>query len=77
MIVQTPEDALILSKGGVPFKELNVGNMHYSDGKEQLSNKVFVDETDKNSFRELLSLGVDVYLQELPNDKKVAVKELI
>lgn len=77
LIVQTPEDALILSKGGVPFKELNVGNMHYSDGKEQLSNKVFVDETDKNSFRELLSLGVDVYLQELPNDKKVAVKELI
>lgn len=77
IVVQTPEDALTLIKGGVPIKSLNIGNMHYSEGKEQLSNKVYADEADKQAFRDLLALGIDVYLQELPNDKKLAVKELI
>ena len=77
LIMQTPEDALTLVQGGVPIKSLNIGNMHYSEGKVGLSNKVFVDETDKQAFRDMLNLGVDVYLQELPNDKKVPVKELI
>lgn len=77
LVIQNPEDALILAKGGVPFKELNVGNMHYSEGKVALSNKVFVDENDKNAFRQLMDLGIEVYLQELPNDKRVQMKELI
>ena len=73
LIIQTPEDALILVKGGVKFSSLNIGNMHYSEGKIGLSNKVFVDEIDKQAFRDLIGLGIEVYLQELPNDKKVVV----
>lgn len=77
IVMQTPEDALVLVEGGVPIRKLDIGNMHYSEGKTKLSNKVFADEKDKQAFRSLIEFGVDVYLQELPNDKKIAVKELI
>ncbi|MGM9887250.1 MAG: PTS galactosamine transporter subunit IIB [Lactococcus sp.] len=77
IVVQTPEDALILAKGGIQLSSLNIGNMHYSEGKKGISNKVFVDELDIQTFRDLISMGIEVYLQELPNDKKVSVKELI
>lgn len=70
LVVKTPEDALTLVKGGVPIKSINIGNMHFSEGKEQISKKVFVDENDKKAFNELIDAGVECYIQDVPEDKK-------
>lgn len=70
LVVKTPEDVLKLVKGGVPIKSVNVGNMHFSEGKEQISKKVFVNEEDKNAFNELIDAGVECYIQDVPEDKK-------
>ena len=40
LVCRTPQDALRLIEGGVPIKELNIGNMHFSEGKEQISSTV-------------------------------------
>lgn len=70
LVIKAPEDALKLVQGGVPIKEINVGNMHFSEGKEQISKKVFVDQADKDAFNELIDAGVKVYIQDVPEEKQ-------
>lgn len=70
LVVKTPEDVLTLVKGGVPIKSVNVGNMHFSEGKEQISKKVFVDQADKEAINGLIDAGVKVYIQDVPEDKE-------
>ncbi|WP_367293419.1 PTS galactosamine transporter subunit IIB [Liquorilactobacillus satsumensis] len=47
IVVKTPQDARKLVEGGVPIKEVNVGNMHFSQGKKEITKKVYVNEQDK------------------------------
>ena len=70
LVIKTPEDALKLVQGGVPIKEINVGNMHFSEGKKQISKKVFVDQADKDAFNKLIDAGVKVYIQDVPEEKQ-------
>lgn len=76
IVIKTPEDALTLVKGGVPIKAVNLGNMHYSDGKTQISKKVFVDQQDRKAINQLIAQGVEVFIQDTPDDKKEILKSL-
>jgi PTS system N-acetylgalactosamine-specific IIB component len=77
LIVKTPQDVLELVKGGVPIRKVNVGNMHYSEGKEQLTSTVAVDEEDKKAFRELHRLGVQLEIRRVPSEKGKNIIDLI
>ena len=46
IICKTPKEVRRLVDGGVPIETVNVGNMHYSEGKKQISKKVYVDDED-------------------------------
>ena len=60
-----------LLDGGVEIDKLNVGNMHFSKGKEKYSNKVYLDEQDVEDLNYLKSKNVDVYIQDVPDDKVI------
>ena len=53
IVCKTPADALRLVKGGVPVKEINVGNIHRAPGKEEISKYISLGEADKAALREL------------------------
>lgn len=71
IVCKTPETVKKLVDGGVPIKEVNIGNMHFSDGKEQISKKVYVDNNDKENIKYLESKGINIYIQDVPGDKKI------
>ena len=48
-----PEDALKLVAGGVPVKEINVGNIHHAPGKEEVSKYIALGGDDKAALRQL------------------------
>lgn len=75
LVVKTPADVLTLVKGGVPITEVNVGNMHYSDGKEQISKKVYMDQADKDAINGLIDAGVKVYIKDVPEDKEQVLQK--
>jgi len=77
LIVKTPQDVLKLVRGGVPIRKVNIGNMHYSEGKEQLTSTVSVDEEDKETFRELHRLGVQLEIRRVPSEKGKNIIDLI
>ena len=60
LIVENPEDALRLVKGGVPIKKLNIGNMHMSEGKRQVATSVAVNDEDVAAFLKFLRHALEL-----------------
>ena len=53
LVCKSTEDALKLVAGGVPVKEINVGNIHRAPGKEEISKYIALGPEDKANLREL------------------------
>ncbi|MCC9712457.1 PTS sugar transporter subunit IIB, partial [Streptococcus agalactiae] len=47
IIVKDLKDVYRLVAGGVPIKEINIGNIHNGEGKEQVSRSIFLGMKDK------------------------------
>ncbi|MBU5465421.1 PTS N-acetylgalactosamine transporter subunit IIB [Virgibacillus sp. MSJ-26] len=77
LVVKDVQDALKLKQGGVPIDVLNVGNMHYEEGKKQISSTVSVNEQDISDFKELDKLGVKLDLRKVPNDRGQNLLDLL
>lgn len=70
IVVESPEDALVLVEGGVPINRINVGNMSLTDGKRQVSTSVALDDKDVETFKELKALNVDLFIQRVPSSEE-------
>ncbi|WP_281165186.1 PTS galactosamine transporter subunit IIB [Liquorilactobacillus sicerae] len=77
LVVRTPQDVRRLVEGGVPIDQVNIGNMHYSEGKTQVTKYTYMDQADKDDLLFLADQGVDVYVQEVPEDKKQSIRDVI
>jgi PTS system N-acetylgalactosamine-specific IIB component len=66
LIVRDPIDVLKLVEGGVPITKVNVGNMHMAEGKRQVATTVAVDDADVAAFKKLQELGVELFIQRVP-----------
>ena len=62
-------------EGGVPLKDVNVGNMHFSEGKKQISSKVYVDDNDLSNLRFIKRSGVNLFIQDVPGDAKEGIPD--
>lgn len=70
LICKTPDTVKKLVEGGVELKDVNVGNMHFSEGKRQITKKVFIDDKDLEDLQYIQNKGVNVYIQDTPGDIK-------
>lgn len=53
VVVKDCKDALRLAEGGFPIEKLNIGNIHAAEGKEKISQFIYLSEEDKDSLRVL------------------------
>ncbi len=74
VVCRTPKDVRRLVDLGVELKDVNVGNMHFSEGKRALSKKVYVDDEDMDDLQYLASKGLNVYIQDVPGDTKISIE---
>lgn len=74
IVAKTPETVRKLIEGGVPIKEVNVGNMHFSEGKRAISKKVYVDDQDLADLKAIEDSGAEVYIMDVPGEAKERVK---
>ena len=47
--------------------------MHFSEGKHQLTKKVYVDDQDMEDLKYISSKGVHVYIQDITGDVKTEI----
>lgn len=77
MIVESPQDVLVLLRRGLAIKSVNVGGLHYTDDKHRLLPYVFVTEQDIRLFKELMAMGIEVECRDVPTAKKVDMRDLL
>lgn len=75
LICRTPATVRKLVEGGVPLKEVNVGNMHFSEGKRQISNKVYINSQDLEDLQFIKKNNINVFIQDVPGDQKENIPE--
>ena len=75
LICRTPATVRKLIEGGVPLKDVNVGNMHFSEGKKQISSKVYVDNHDLDNLQFIKHSGVNIFIQDVPGDTKEGIPD--
>lgn len=68
LVCRTPQDVVRLVEGGVPIEKVNIGNMHFSEGKTQISKTVSVDASDLTALRRLKELGVKMEIRRVPDE---------
>ena len=74
LVCKTPKEVRQLVEGGVPISEVNVGHMHFSPGKKQISKKVYVNDEDLADLKFLQDSGINLYIQDVPGDVKEKIK---
>lgn len=77
LVCKTPADFLRLVEGGVPATRINVGNMHYAEGKRQIAKTVSVDADDIAAFKGLQRAGVECFFQGVPTEPAQDIYKLI
>lgn len=70
IVCKSPSVARRLVDGNVPIKDVNVGNMHFSEGKHALTKKVYVNDQDVEDLKYIEAKGINVFIQDVPGDSK-------
>ncbi|AJZ87821.1 PTS N-acetylgalactosamine transporter subunit IIB [Cedecea neteri] len=77
LVCKNPQDFLTLVNGNVPVTRINVGNMHYVEGKKQVAKTVSVDEQDIAAFAGLKQAGVECFVQGVPTESAQDLYKLL
>jgi PTS system galactosamine-specific IIB component len=73
IICKTPKELVELIDGGVPIKVVNIGNMHFSQGKRSIGTKVYVDDEDMKNIDYIKSKVEEIFIQDTPENKKTSI----
>ncbi|MDQ0204788.1 mannose/fructose/sorbose PTS transporter subunit IIB [Pectinatus haikarae] len=68
-----PQDVLRMVEEGVPIKSVNIGGMSFKNGKKQITKAVSVDDCDKETFKKLHKLGIELEIRPVVNDIKIDI----
>lgn len=74
IVCRTPKEVRRLVEKGVKLSDVNVGNMHFSEGKKPITKKVYVDDEDMADLKFLASQGINVYCQDVPGDPTLKIE---
>lgn len=77
LLVKTPIVVQQLLELGLDINEINVGNMGSKSGRIKYSTTLWLTEEEKNSFKQLIKMDKQIYLQVLPSDSQVKLDQLI
>jgi PTS system N-acetylgalactosamine-specific IIB component len=77
LVVRNPQDVVKLVEGDVPIRKVNIGNMHFSEGKQQITSTVSLDDADKKAFRRLCELGVELEIRRVPDESSIDILKFL
>ena len=77
LLVDSPQDVLRLLHSGAHIEKVNVGGLHFREGRHPLLPFVYVDEDDLNALKTLCQHGICVECQDVPTCRKIAMEKLL
>jgi mannose/fructose/N-acetylgalactosamine-specific phosphotransferase system component IIB len=77
LLVRGPAEALEIIDMGLETTEINVGGLHFREGREKITENVWVDEGEKGVLREIVKKGITLEARALPGDKRVTINSKV
>ena len=77
LLFTTSTDVLKVVKGGLEIKKVNAGGMRYNETRKRLTKSISVTPEEESAFKELMDKGIEVFVQMVPKDDVVHMKDLI
>ena len=77
VIVRHPRSVLDLIDLGLELETVNVGGLHYAEGKEKILDNVYLDGGEKSALRELVIRGVTLEARALPESEPVILNSKV
>ncbi|HFE52593.1 MAG TPA: PTS mannose transporter subunit IIAB, partial [Bacteroidetes bacterium] len=77
VLAEKPDCFLELVKLGLKIDRLNLGGMHYEDGKRRVTDYLYVDDHDVEVLRRLHELGIALQAQDVPGSRPVDVAKAL
>lgn len=77
ILAKHPKTIYSLIKNGVDIENVNVGGMGARPGRKSIYKNISASQEEKEIFEEILSLGKKVYMQIVPDDKKVDIEKYL
>ncbi|HDJ27968.1 MAG TPA: PTS mannose/fructose/sorbose transporter subunit IIB, partial [Proteobacteria bacterium] len=66
MLVSSIEAADQAVKLGLPFNRLNLGNLHYQNGKTQISASISINRQEVSLLDDISQRGISIFVQPVP-----------
>jgi len=66
LVVKTLKNALELYNEGCRYEHLNLGGIHYTDGRKEIASYLYLNCEDIEIIKKISALRIDVYAQDLP-----------
>ena len=68
LLVRDVRDAVALRELGVPIPRLNVGNIHFANGRRQVAPSVYLDPAEMEALARLAAGGTEVEVRAVPSE---------
>lgn len=76
VLLRDVRDAVALHEAGVAIPQLNLGNVHFGQGRKQVAPSVFLDAADLGSLDRLAAAGTRVEARAVPSEAPLALGDL-
>ncbi len=70
LICKTPAQLREIIEGGVVVHKVNIGNLHFQEGKKSIADKVYVDDKDLDDLNFIKEHVDEIFIQDTPDTKK-------
>lgn len=81
LVVKNCHDAYKIVKSGIGIGEINIGNIHHSEGKEKISRSISLNQKEKELIKDMLTKGVKFNTKLTPHGgdgaKEINIEEYI
>jgi mannose/fructose/N-acetylgalactosamine-specific phosphotransferase system component IIB len=73
LVVKSLKDALDLFNAGCRYGSLNLGGIHYAEGKKEIVSYIYLDKHDIDLIKEITASGAGIFVQDLPSNPEYGV----
>jgi mannose/fructose/N-acetylgalactosamine-specific phosphotransferase system component IIB len=77
LLVRHPKDVVALMDLGLPVGEVNIGGLHFREGRQKLLDNVYIDGEERNIMRELVKRGVILDGRAVPGSRAVKLNSRV